>query len=217
MPKGIIFDMDGVMFDTENLAVEAWRFAWSQFGIDMPADLVKDTIGLNLEDTFRVFIEHVHTPVDLEAVRKLRMQYGVDYIKANGMPIKPGLSELLDYLKANGFKIGVATSTVREKVTDYFEKAGITGCFHAVISGDMVARGKPEPDIYRMACDALHLAPSDCIALEDSPAGITAAHSAGIRVIMIPDLAEPSEQINPMLYAVVPDLHHVIGLLQSMD
>ena len=215
MIRGIAFDMDGIMFDTERLAVKAWAFAWSQFGVDMPAGLAEKTVGLNIENTRRVFLQQFGSNYDFYAVRKLRVDYVTEYIEGNGMPIKTGLFELLDYLKTNRYKITVATTTDSERVRYYFGKSGINEYFDDIVCGDMVKRGKPEPDIYLKACEILRLAPAECLALEDSPSGILAAHKAGMKVVMIPDLIHPDDEIRKLVHSEVPDLFHVMKLLNN--
>ncbi len=137
----------------------------------------------------------------------------MEYIERNGMPYKSGLFELLDYLQTNNYKITVATSTESAKVKYYFDKSGLNEYIDKIVCGDMVKKGKPEPDIYLKASELLGLAPADCLALEDSPNGILSAHRAGIRPVMIPDLIEPDDALRKIIFAEVPTLSHVIELL----
>jgi HAD superfamily hydrolase (TIGR01509 family) len=214
MIKGIVLDMDGVMFDTERLAIKAWSFAGAQAGLSITEELVMKTIGLNTENTKRVLFERLGSDFDFEAVRKIRVDYALDYIERNGMPMKYGLFELLDYLKTNCYKITVATSTESAKVKYYFSKSGLSEYFNEIVCGDMIIKGKPEPDIYLKACEMLGLTPPECLALEDSPNGILSAYRAGMKPVMIPDLIEPDDELRRTIYAEVPTLSHVIPLLE---
>ena len=131
------------------------------------------------------------------------------------MPVKPGLRPLLAFLRKNGYGMTVATSTDEEKTRYNLAKAGVEGYFAKIVCGDMVARGKPEPDIYLKACEVLGLAPAACMALEDSPAGILAAYRAGMRPVMVPDTVQPDAATEKLLYAKLPALDGVIGLLEQ--
>lgn len=213
MIKGIVFDMDGLMFDTERLAVEAWAFAGKQMGQSITEDIVIKTLGLNTENTQRVFNYYLGEDFDFSAARRIRIDYVTSYIENYGIPIKPGLIELLYYLKSNYYKITVATSSERERARYYFKKADISEYFDQIVCGDMIERGKPEPDIYLRASEIIGIAPDECFALEDSPLGILSAYRAGMKPIMIPDLLQPNEETSSLLYARLSTLLDVIGLL----
>ena len=217
MIKGVVFDMDGLMFDTERLAIEAWTFAGKQIGLNITEDLVVKTLGLNTEDTNRVLIDELRTDFDLSATRKIRIEYVTSYIENNGMPVKTGLVELLDYLNRNDYKIAVATSSEKETALFNFNNAGISKFFDKIVCGDMIKRGKPEPEIYLRACEIIGIGPSECLALEDSPMGILSAYRAGMKPVMIPDLLQPDEGTNRLLYAKLPTLHDVIELLSAQN
>lgn len=217
MIKGIVFDMDGLMFDTERLAIEAWTFAGKQIGLNITEDMVIKTLGLNTEDTNRVLIEELGTDFDLSATRKIRVNYVTSYIENNGMPVKTGLIELLDYLNRNDYKIAVATSSEKETALFNFNKAGISKFFDRIVCGDMIEQGKPEPDIYLRASEIINVDPSECLALEDSPTGILSAYRAGMKPVMIPDLLQPDEGTNRLLYAKLPTLLDVIDLLAGQN
>lgn len=217
MIKGIIFDMDGLMFDTERLVIKAWDFAGKQMGCSITKDIVIKTLGLNTENTRRVFIEHLGNNFDFYVFRKIRVDYMTDYIDKNGIPIKTGLIELLDFLKSNHYKMTVATSTEKEKTEYYFKKANISYYFDDIVCGDMIERGKPEPDIYLKASKIIGVAPNECLALEDSPIGILSAYRAKMKPVMIPDLVKPNEETNKLLYAKLPTLFDVIELLNNQN
>ncbi|NLO48587.1 MAG: HAD family phosphatase [Clostridiales bacterium] len=215
MIKGIVFDMDGLMFDTERLAVEGYAYAGRLTGHILPRELVVKAIGLNRENTARLVKEHLSGDFDYTAVKKIMADYTTEYIEQNGMPCKPGLRSLLDYLRQNKYAITVATSSDRDRAEYYLDKAFIRGYFGDIICGDMVKRGKPEPDIYLKACEILSLPPQACIALEDSPMGILSSYNAGMKPVMIPDLAEPDADTKKLLYSYLTSLSDVINLLEQ--
>ena len=136
-------------------------------------------------------------------------------IAKNGLPVKPGLYELLDFLEQNGYRRAVATSTRREHAMRYFSMAGITDRFDAVATGDMVQRGKPFPDVFLKACELLGEAPENCLALEDSLNGIRAAFNGGIQPFMVPDLVEPDAETLALLRGKGQTLRDVIRFLQQ--
>ena len=216
MIRGIVFDMDGLMFDTERLVLEAWQVAGGQAGYTVDSSLVVQTLGLNAEDTKRVFMDALGPAFDFYSVRNTRDAHVRSRIGREGVPVKPGLAALLNFLKTNGYKMTVATSSEKEKAMLYFENAGIADFFEGIVCGEMIARGKPEPDIYLKACEILGVAPCECIALEDSPAGVQSAYLAGMKPVMIPDLAVPDEATEAMLFAKLPALTHVIRLLHAL-
>lgn len=217
MIKGIVFDMDGLMFDTEHLVAKGWAFAGKQMGINITEAMAIKTLGLNAGDTNRVLIQELGEAFDLSATRKIRVDYVTSYIEDNGIPMKTGLFELLDYLKMNHYKITVATSTERDRAQYYFNKAGISKYFNQIVCGDMIERGKPEPDIYLRASEIIGVNPNECLALEDSPMGILSAYRAGMKPVMIPDLLQPDEETNSLLYAKLPTLLDVIALLSIQN
>jgi len=217
MINGVIFDMDGLMFDTERLAVQGWIYAGKQAGIDITEELVMRTLGLNIENTRRVFIERFGEQFDFYAHRQARLGHLKRYLDTYGVPVKPGLFELLDFLKREKIKTTVATSTDRPQAMELFIKAGVDGYFDDFISGDMIKRGKPEPDIYLSACALIDEAPENCMALEDSFAGIWSAHRAGMKPVIVPDLIAPDETITGLLYARVDTLSDVAGLIKTQN
>lgn len=217
MIKAVIFDMDGLMFDTETLAVDAWSHAGREMELDIPRNIVIKTCGLNAENSKRVFFEYLGKDFDFYTCREVKLGYMTKYISDNGVPVKPGLIELLEFLKANDYRMTIATSTKKERAEYYLKTAGVLKYFDKAVFGDMIERGKPEPDIYLKAIEILGANPHECIALEDSPAGIEAAYRAGINPVMIPDLIEPDEQTSRMLYAKLPGLLDVIDLLNHQD
>lgn len=213
MIRGIVFDMDGLMFDTERLAQQGWSYAGAQLGLDIPSELIRSIVGLDAEGSKRVFLDALDLNLDFAAFRKMRLDYVKDYIEERGVPQKSGLVELLEYLRRHQYRIVVATSTESARTNYYLKKTGLEHFFDAIVCGDAVVTRKPAPDIYLKACETIFTTPDECIALEDSPVGIVAAHRAGMKPVMIPDLIQPDEETKKLLFAQLSSLVDVIDLL----
>ena len=136
-------------------------------------------------------------------------------VDEEGLPLKTVVKELLPYAKARGYKLAVATSSGREYSTKMLREAGIYTYFDGCVFGDMVQNSKPHPEIYRKACECIDTPPKCCLAFEDAPAGIRSAHDAGLKVIAVPDLLEPPEEVLPMIYRRYETLLDVIPFLDS--
>lgn len=218
MLKAVLFDMDGLMFDTERLGVDAWKRIYKENGIDVPEELLLSGIGTDGKKTARLYRERLgeaYERMDRKLAVQQRVQYANDYIREHGMPVKPGLMELLSYLKGNGVKMAVATSTERSRAEHYLRSGGVLGLFDAIVCGDMVRLGKPEPEIFLTALSLLGEKAGDSLVLEDSGHGVLAAHRAGIRVVVVPDLVRPDDDTKRLAYAICHSLHDVRKLLEE--
>lgn len=211
--KGVIFDMDGLMFDTEKLLTCFWIEAAEKYGYEMKREHVLGIRSLAAKLAEPKLKKIFGDDFDYRAIRAERINLMNNYIEKNSVEKKKGLDELLNYLKGK-YKIAVATATDYYRTEMYLKKAGVFDFFDKIICGPMVENGKPAPDIYLMACKKLNLKPEECIALEDSPNGILSAFKAGCHPIMIPDLSDPDENTRKMLYAKLKDLSEVIELLK---
>ncbi|MBQ9899223.1 MAG: HAD family phosphatase [Ruminococcus sp.] len=212
--KGAIFDMDGLMLDTEKLLVRFWREAAARFGYEMSVQDVLDIRSLSSRYSIPKLKGIFGEEFPFQDVRALRIELMNAYIDEHGFEVKRGLFELLGYLRENGYLIAVATATARDRAERYLSRINALGYFNAVICGDMVTNGKPDPDIYLTAAAELGLPPEECAAFEDSPNGIRSASSAGCATIMIPDLTQPEEDIIPLLSAVYPSLDEAIAFFE---
>ncbi len=215
MIKGAVFDMDGLMLDTEKLLVKFWRQAAAEYGYEMTFEHVLGIRSLSRKYSVPKLKAIFGEQFEFEQIRSRRIELMNSYIDENGFEIKKGLFELLDYLRDNGYKIAVATATDRIRAGIYLERAGAIDYFDEIICGDMVKNGKPEPDIYLTAVEKLGLGPNECAAFEDSPNGIISAYRAGCRVIMIPDLSQPDDEIKPMLSAVYESLDKAVDFFEK--
>lgn len=206
MLKGAIFDMDGLMIDTEKLYLKFWIQSAKDFGYDMKPEHVYAIRSMARKYSIPTLKGFLGEDCPTEEIRAHRTELMAEYINEHGLEVKKGLFELLYYLKGREIKMAVATATPRSRTTEYLEKIGAAKFFSAVICGDMVETGKPAPDIYLIAARELGLPPEECAAFEDSPNGIKAAHAAGCHAIMIPDMTQPDDEIKPLLSAVYENL-----------
>lgn len=204
----IVFDMDGVIFNSERLIAQCWQ----QVGAELEMEGVLDTflrcVGTTEGNTRRVFQER-YPDLPYPQFQKRCADRFFGFIQQEGMPLKPGARELLQRLREADWSIGLASSTRMALVKAELEGVGLWHYFDQVITGDQLERSKPAPDIYRMACRALGVWPEHAWAVEDSYNGIRSAASAGIRAIMVPDLLPPTPEMEQLSTAILPDLDAV--------
>lgn len=215
MIQGVIFDMDGLMLDTEKLLARYWIQAAREAGFPMQLEHVLGIRSLAAMFAAPKLQGIFGKEFDYEMIRARRKELMNEHLRIHGIEKKKGVEELLIYLKQSGKKIAVATATDRQRTNHYLSQVGLINYFDAFICGDMVERGKPDPEIYLTASKALELSPDECMALEDSPNGILSAHAAGCKAVMVPDLSQPDDELQSYLYACVPDLQCVINLLEE--
>lgn len=213
MIKGILFDMDGVVLDTEKLYTRFWQEAAQYFGYPMTKEQALGMRSLNRGAGVARMQSYYGEDVDYEAIRNKRMELMDAFVAQEGVEIKPGIFELLEYLDEKGLKRAIATSSPLERTKLYLGSVGLVDSFDELVSGYMVEKGKPEPDIYLYAASKLGLKPEECMVLEDSPTGILAAYRAGCIPVMVPDQDEPDDETKKLLYAVVENLLAVKSLL----
>ncbi|MDE6424890.1 MAG: HAD family phosphatase [Ruminococcus sp.] len=214
--KGAVFDMDGLMFDTEKLLVRFWKESARLYGYNMTDENVFEIRSLSRKYSIPLLKGIFGKDFPFNEVRSRRITLMNEYIDTYGFDVKKGLFELLDFLKENNYLIAVATATDRERAECYLNKTDVYKYFNAVICGDMVRNGKPEPDIYLTATAELGLPPEVCVAFEDSPNGIKSAYSAGCKVIMIPDLTQPNDVIKSMLSGVYESLDKAVDFFTEV-
>lgn len=216
MIKAVIFDMDGLMIDTEKLLMRFWIESAKSFGFNMTKEDVLSIRSLAGKYTEIKLKKRFGENFDYQKVRARRIELMNDYILKNGIEKKKGLDELLIYLKENGYKTSVATATDLKRASMYLDIIDVKKYFDKIICATMVQNGKPKPDIYLKACEELNVLPCEAIALEDSPNGIISAHDAGCNAVMVPDLSEPDEEIQKLLFKRIDSLDMLIGILESI-
>ena len=214
LPQAVIFDMDGLMLDSERALLGCLAQAGADAGHDLPEDLLLSLIGSSDAVTRQIIASRVGAESVDALLRDSYARY--DGIVAGGVPHRPGIIDLLDTLAAHGVPRAVATSTRRPLALRKLETAGLLPYFEHVATSSDVAHAKPAPDIYLLAAARLGVEPRHCLALEDSPTGVRAALAAGMTVIQIPDLLEPDETVRALGHAIAGSLHDVRGLLQPL-
>lgn len=216
MIEAVLFDMDGIMFDTEALSIRMLRKAAEKFGCEKILEVVPRMMGSNAKTVRKICVEHMGDDFPYDTFMRYRQGLVDRSIAENGVPVKPGLRELLGYLDREGYRKAVATSTSRAHAMEYLAKADVLDFFDAVICGDMLEKSKPDPEIYQKAAAAVGAAPENCMALEDSPNGVASASAAGARTVMVPDLIPFGPEQEKQVYACVPALADVIPLLAGL-
>lgn len=211
--KGIIFDMDGLMFDTERLGYDRVFGVVEKFGYTMLNNILDKTIGVNKKTAIEIFKNYFGEDFPAEEILIEKRRLVNEYLEKNGVPIKPGLLELLDYLDKYKIKKVVATSSYRKVAENILKKAGVYDRFDDIVCGDEVQKSKPEPDIFLKALEKLNLSVDEVIILEDSRMGILAAHRANIKSIMVPDILPADEETQKLYYAECKSLLEVKNLL----
>lgn len=213
--KGVLFDMDGVILDTEKLYTRFWREAAQSLGFPMTQEMALGMRSLSREMGERQLKAYLGEAVDYEKVRSIRIERMSAFIRENGVELKDGIHELLDFLKEKGIKTSIATSSPLDRTKEYLGQVGLKDAFDELVSGHLVPHGKPAPDIYLYAAKKLGLRPEECLVIEDSPTGLLAGTRAGCVPVMIPDQDQPEDGIKDRIYAVVDSLEAVIALFDK--
>ena len=216
MIKAVIFDVDGTLLDTERIYMKAWKEAAAEAGYVMPDSVLQKTRAVNTKDAARIFEEEIGNGFSYQAVRPIRVRIAEDLIKRDSPILKPGVLELLAFLEEKGIRLSVASSTNRQGTREHLAESRILDRFEVVVGGDMVTNGKPHPDIFLKAAEALGTAPEECIVVEDSPAGIQAAHAAGMKAVLVPDQAAITQEIIDMADVVLNSLLEMPAYLQTL-
>lgn len=214
MIKAVIFDMDGLMIDSESLSKICLEKVLSNNNYKYDDNFLNSTIGLNKESFKKLITDTFGNGADIE---KINSEFNDEFntlIETEGLDIKSGLMELLEYLDIHNIKKAVATSTSRNKAEYLLKKVDIFHRFDAFVCGNEVKNGKPNPEVFLKAAEKLGVSKNECIILEDSENGIKAAYAANIPVILIPDIKIPCDEVKKMAYKQLRTLHDVIWLLQ---
>ena len=211
--QGVIFDMDGLLVDTEKLYNRFWREAAHDYGYEMTYEDALSIRSMTAVYASALLKKRFDAAFPYDEIKEHRRVIMQKYIDEQGVELKKGAKELLQYLKANEYRTALATASPLRRAQRYLQNVGIWEYFDQKIGSEDVRLGKPEPDIYLTAASRLQLPPQNCLALEDSPNGITAAFRAGCLPVMVPDLDEPDEELREKLYACVESLDQVMEIL----
>ena len=214
---GLLFDMDGLVLDSETLYTRFWREAAHFYGYPMTEE---QSLGMRSlgRPQGQPYLESLFGPgVDYTVLRSKRIELMDAYVDAHGIAPKPGIYELMDYLNENNIPAAITSSSPMENICRHLEKADLLHRFRKLCSGHEVPNGKPAPDIYLLGAKSLGLDPKNCLALEDSPTGIRAAHAAGCLSVMIPDLDQPGEETQALLFAKADSLADIMELIKQQN
>lgn len=214
MKKAVIFDMDGLMIDSERVTYEEYCRKLATLNLTFDEDTYRLCLGKNKAGICQVFIDHFGDDFPMTEVWD-DVHVWIDERLAKEVPLKDGLIDLLKYLKNNNYKTIVATSSARIRVDQILKNAAITEYFDDSICGDEVAHGKPNPEIFLTACQKLGVTPQEALVLEDSEAGILAAYNGNIDVICVPDMKYPEQAYQEKTTKIVKSLHDVIDYLED--
>ena len=211
--RAIIFDKDGTLHDTEKVFMQAWKLAAAELNVPDIENTVRDCTGTTIEWIAQYWAKK-YPDIPFEDYLP-RRQYHFNEIVRDGVPVKEGAHELLTYLKEHGYLIGMATSTGQVSAMEHLTRTGMLDYFapNAIITGNMVKNGKPAPDIYLLAAERLGVSPEECVGVEDSLNGVRAIHAAGMRAVMIPDMIEPTPEVEELCWKRCDTLLDIIPLL----
>lgn len=216
MIKAIIFDMDGLMIDSERVTFECYQERLKDMNLTMDEEFYKTLLGKPIKGIYQRFYDVYGNDFPIENVIQNVHQLMAERFETEGVPVKKGLVELLHYLKDNNYKTIVATSSNRDRVDKILAQAKITEFFDDSICGDEVTKGKPNPEVFLKSCQKLGVNVDEAIVLEDSEAGIQASYDANIKVICIPDMKYPEKQYEEKTFKILKDLTEVTAYLKSL-
>ncbi|WP_066495278.1 HAD family hydrolase [Abyssisolibacter fermentans] len=213
--SAVLFDMDGLILDTERLSKVYWEKVGKEYGYDISLDFMISIIGSGIEEAKELFCEQFGADFPFHEIRNKKNSMIKDYLIKNGVPKKKGIVELLEYLQKNAIPRVVATTTYRKDAVALLKGAGIYEYFNEVVCGDEVTKVKPDPEIYIKASSKIGVDPINCLILEDSHRGIKAAYKAGANPVFIPDMLGENEEIKGLIKFKCDSLLDVIDILEN--
>ena len=213
--KGVLFDMDGVIFDTEKVYLDAWTRVCRKYGYDLKSETYISVMGTGKENTIVTFKKALGDDIPIESMYKDKDIIIKEAVESGSVPLKPGALEILEYLREHNIKTALATSAKRWRADSQLENAGIKKFFDVVICGDEITNLKPDPEIFLKAGRKLGLKPEECIVIEDSQAGIKAAYSAGMYGIHVEDLKEADDTIKKYCKANFKNLMEIQKYIEA--
>lgn len=214
--EAVIFDMDGLLIDSETISFKCFQTVFSYYGYEISKEYyINKLIGRNIKNIKEAILKEYGEEFKFDEIYYEKVKVMNDYIESNGILLKKGALELIEYLNKNKYKIAVATSTKRERAEKLLTMVKIKDYFQEIICGDEVINSKPNPEIFLKAAEKLGVNPEVCIVLEDSAAGIEAAHKAGMKGINVPDMKIPDDNIKEKAYRIEESLINVLEYFQS--
>lgn len=214
--NAVIFDMDGVIFDSERLVLECWEKIGKKYNLEGMREAFLPCIGTNSERTKEIVLDYYGSDFPYEQFKKESSEYYHEVVERSGLPLKKGVREILCFLREKEVMLGLASSTRLAVVTQELAQAGLYDYFQVVMGGDQLKKSKPEPDIYLMTCEKMRITPEIVYAVEDSYNGIRAAYSAGMKPIMVPDMLPATDEMRQKSIAVLDDLLAVRDFFEKL-
>ncbi|MBN1906430.1 MAG: HAD family phosphatase [Deltaproteobacteria bacterium] len=209
--KAAIFDMDGLLLDTERIFLDAFINTCAELDYKFEMPLFISIIGTNSVRTKDILTEGFGRGYNHDMFREVWIKNVEAYLSTNSIPIKEGALNLLDKISSVPMPMAVATSTRYHDAVNTLKSTGIIDYFKFIVGGDHVTNSKPDPEIYLKAADKLDVDPKECIVFEDSENGVKSAHAAGMHVIQVPDLVTPSDEIKALGHRIYDSLNMVTG------
>lgn len=216
-PQFVIFDMDGLILDTEQLFMDQKSIVMEKYGYLQKREDYTRTIGTGGDTLRKILVEMYGEDYPMEKITVETRTKVNEWILENGPPVKQGIRELMEYFNTNDIPMCVATTTDSKTAGSYMEQAGLQQYLRFLIGGEMVCHSKPDPEIFLTASTQAGVLPENCLVIEDSPNGIRAAKNASIPVIAIPDMLSVPEELKDYILAEVSSADEIIGLFQSGD
>lgn len=207
--------MDGVIFDTERMFLDAWKLIGEKYNIIDVENSAMKCIGLSQEDSMKLLMDIYGRDFPLKKYRREIWDIVDNKMKTDGIPIKIGVKEILKYISERKIPLGLASSTDTARVISSLEKAELKEYFDVIIGGDMIEHSKPDPQIYLLACKELHVDPKNAIAIEDSRNGVLSAFRAEMNPIIVPDILQPNNEMLSMAYKKFDNLLEVKDFLDQ--
>lgn len=214
--KAVVFDMDGIIFDSERLVIDCWKVVAEKYAIPDIEEACNECLGVNSVETKEKFLNRYGQDFPYDEYKNEMSKIYHDNYDGGRLPMKIGVVELLKYLKETDVKVALASSTRTEVVVQQLKDAGILEYFRVIVGGDMVTRSKPQPDIFLKACEELGVAPEESFAIEDSYNGIRAAAAGHLRPLMVPDLMPPTDEMRDLSEGIFDTLLDVKGYLKKI-
>ncbi len=207
--KGAIFDMDGILFDTEKVFQETWQELAREYKVTLEENFMRVISGTTGKHMCEIVEKFYHVSDGAEIIEACKMRVRQKLLK--NVPVKTGAYEILELLKKLGMKTAVASSSTKEQIEANLYQTNMYDFFDAVVSGTQVEHGKPAPDIFLLAAKMIGCKPEECYVFEDSENGVRASHASGAVTIMIPDLVEPCEEIRAISDKICVDFWEVMS------
>lgn len=215
-PKALVFDMDGLLMDTEGVYKRSWTVAAADLGFDLTDAMYLSLIGITVADCEQRLVQNFGPAFPLDVFRRDARAGYEAIVRVEGIPLKSGVHGILDWAAAVGLPCGVGTSTVTDEARARLEHHRILDRFSVIVGGDQVSRGKPDPEIFLKVAQGLGQAPAQCLVFEDAHSGVRAAHAAGMSVALVPDLLPSTDEIAALTSGVFPGLDDVVNWLRAL-